>query len=93
MSLEELGKSEKAQNAKQNAEPFFKDLVNLLNENKKGPYVLGKEVSFADFIVAGFWFFIKKMDRGDLFDWLMSHDASFPEHMKACQKWFERDDH
>jgi glutathione S-transferase len=92
MSLEELGKSEKAKTAWEDAEPHLKELKAVLTENKDGPYVLGKEPSFADFIVGGFFVFVKKVDRGDLYDRLMSYDSSFSEHMKACQKWFERDD-
>ena len=95
MSLSELAKSEKAgENAWKNAEPGMKDLKSLLNENNDGPYILGKEVSFADFVVTGMWAFLKLLDKnGDLYDRAMKFDPSFSEHMNACQKWLERDDH
>ncbi|KAK3707824.1 hypothetical protein LTR37_011826 [Vermiconidia calcicola] len=94
MSLEELGKSEKAgENAWKNAEPHMNELKNILNENKDGPYVLGSSPSFADMIIAGLWVFVKKLDNdGDLYDRGMKFDPSFSEHVKACQKWVERDD-
>lgn len=92
MSLDELSKSDKAgENAWKNAEPALKAIKDLLHEDESGPYVMGKEVSFADFVVGGLWAFMKKLDKGDLYDRLMSTDASFPEHWKAVEKWFEKD--
>lgn len=94
MTLPELAKSDRAgENARQNAAGFMQQLEAILNENREGPYVLGKEPSFADLIIGGFWVFAKKLDQdGDLFDRGMQFSPAFPEHFKAVQKWFERDD-
>lgn len=93
MPLHEVAKSEKAgESAWEAAEPLLNDLKSIVNEDQQGPYVLGQEPSFSDLIIAGFFAFEKKVDRGDLYDRLLAYDASFPELVKACQKWFERDD-
>lgn len=93
MSLEELAKSEKAgEQAWKGAQPHLEALANVLKE-KTGPYVLGQDVGFADFVVGGLWVFIGKLDHeGDLFVRAMEFDPIFAEHWKAVQKWFERDD-
>lgn len=94
MPLPELAKSDRAgENAWKNAEPHLTELKNILNEVKSGPYVLGEEVSFPDFIIAGLWHFVKLLDdNGDLYDRGMKIDASFPKHVEACQRFFEKDD-
>ena len=92
MSLQELARSDRAgENAWKNAEAGLGELKGILNENTEGPYVLGKDVGFADFVIAGLWKFVKKLDDGDLYDRAMKFDPSFPEQVKACEKWFERD--
>lgn len=93
MPLPEFAKSDKGgENAWKNAEPHFAKLKDILGE-KSGPYVLGEEVSFADFIIAGYWDFVRKTDEtGKNFPRVMKIDKSFEEHYKACSKWLERDD-
>ncbi len=91
MSLEELGKSDKAKNAWENAKAPLQELKKLLTENE-GPYVMGKEASFSDFVVGGMFTFVKRLDKdGDLYDRMMSTDPSFPAHVEATKKWFEKD--
>ena len=93
MPLAELAKSDRVgENAWKSAEPGLQELRTILNENE-GPYVLGKEPSFADFAIAGLFRFVQLLDRGDLYDRLMGYDKAFPEQFKACGKWFEREDH
>lgn len=92
MPLAELARSEKARNAWQNAQPVLQEIAKLLRENDKGPYVLGDEPSFADFILAGFWRFMELLDQnGDLYGRIVQVDSSFSEHYEACKKWMERD--
>jgi glutathione S-transferase len=58
--------------------------------------VLGDEVSYADFVLAGFWAFLKRLDKdGDLFGRVMGFDegGAFRRHWEACQPWLERDDY
>ncbi|KAK5168170.1 uncharacterized protein LTR77_006738 [Saxophila tyrrhenica] len=96
ISLPELGVSDKAKGAWEEAKPKMEELRQVLTE-KEGKYVLGDEVSFADFVVAGFWVFMKKVDQGgdkggDIFGNVMGFDDAFPRHMEACSKWLERED-
>lgn len=94
MELADLAKSEQAgETAWKNAEPALEKIKALLCEDESGPYVLGKEASFADFILAGAWRFYERMDKdGDLLGRIMKFDESFPRHHEACKKWLERDD-
>jgi hypothetical protein len=59
-----------------------------------GPFVLGGEASYADFVLAGFWAFLKKLDQGgNLFGRIMGVDEAFGRHWEACQPFLERDDY
>ncbi|KAK5120687.1 hypothetical protein LTR85_006045 [Meristemomyces frigidus] len=95
MSLEDLAKSDKGgENAWKNAHAPMEELKAILHEHDDGPYVMGEQVSFADFILAGLWRFVQLLDEdGDLFERGMKFDESFPRHYEACKKWLERDDH
>jgi glutathione S-transferase len=93
IELVDLARSERAGEAAwEGAEGGWKDLVAILGEN--GPFVLGEEASYADFVLAGLWAFFKKLDKdGDLFGRVMGVDEAFGKHWEACQPWLERDDH
>lgn len=94
MGLPDLAVTNEAQHAIRNARPHLYGLKKVMTENKRtgeGPFVLGKEPSFADFVVAGAFSFLKDLDRlGDLFDPIVCSDPVFEEHWKACQPWLER---
>jgi glutathione S-transferase len=94
MTLDELARSEKGGEAAwENAKPSIQEIVAILHEHGKGPYVLGETASYADLILAGYWAFLKKLDKGgDVFGRLMKSDEVFPKHWEACQKFLERDD-
>lgn len=94
MPLAELAKSDRAGEAAwKNAEPHLNEIKEILSENGDGPYVLGKEPSFADFIIAGFWDFLRRLDQdGDVFERVMKFDESFRRQWDACGKWLEKDD-
>jgi glutathione S-transferase len=95
IELVDLARSERAGEAAwEGAEGGLKDLVAILGENGGGPFVLGEEASYADFVLAGFWAFMKKLDKeGDLFGRVMGVDGAFGRHWEACQPWLERDDY
>jgi glutathione S-transferase len=95
IELVDLARSERAGEAAwEGAEGGWKDLVAILGENGGGPFVLGEEASYADFVLAGLWAFFKKLDKdGDLFGRVMGVDEAFGKHWEACQPWLERDDH
>lgn len=95
MTLSELAQSDKAGEAAwEKAKPGIEEIITILHEHEDGPYVLGKTPSYADLILAGFWAFAKKLDKGgDVFGRGMSLDEAIPKHWEACQKFLERDDH
>lgn len=94
MPLQELAKSARAgEVAWQGAEEGMVQLKGLLGENPEGPYIMGNEPTFADFILAGFWRFMERLSKGgDLSERFMKFDKSFKEHREACQQWLERED-
>ena len=95
VELVDLARSEAAgEVAWEGAEGGLRDLVGILGEHAGGPYVLGEEASYADFVLAGFWVFLKRLDKeGDLFGRVMGVDGAFGGHWEACQPWLERDDY
>lgn len=61
--------------------------------SSSGPFVMGDEVSFADFVLAGAWSFLKDLDRqNDLFGRIMDLHPEFRAHWEACQPWMEKND-
>jgi glutathione S-transferase len=94
MTLDELARSEKGGEAAwEEAKPGIQEIVAILHEHEEGPYMLGETASYADLILAGYWAFLKKLDKGgDVFERLMGADEAFVKHWEACQKFLERDD-
>lgn len=91
MSLQDIYKSDKAgENAWKSAEPAIDDLRKLLGE-KEGPYVAGRTITYGDFILGGFWMFLKKIDEAGLFDRILACDRAFLDHWEAVKVYFERD--
>lgn len=94
MPLAELAKSDKAKSTWRNAEIPLNSIKKILHEHDDGPYVMGKQASFADLILAGFWRFMQKLDdHGDLTGRIMGWDPSLEAHQQACEQWLQRDDH
>ena len=94
MPLDELEKSEKGgENAWESAAPPLSKLAELLKENG-GPFFRGETVSYADFIVVGFFQCLKRLSYDDdMFGRAMQIDPSFLVLYKACAEWLKRDDH
>lgn len=57
----------------------------------EGPFVLGKEVSYADFVVVALFECMKRCDPPG-FERLMAFDKSFKGLHEACEEWLKRDD-
>jgi glutathione S-transferase len=95
VELVDLAKGESAgEKAWEGAEVGLKELVAILRERDGGPFVLGEKASYADFVLAGFWAFLKKLDKGgDLFGRVMGVNEAFGRHWEACQPWLEREDY
>jgi hypothetical protein len=73
----------------------FKDLEPLagfMNETA-GPFIEGTEVSFGDFRIVSFLFFLKRIQLED-FERLMAHPNAKPlvQQFEACAQWFSKDD-
>ncbi len=91
MTLDELEKSEKGgEKAYETATPHLKELAELLNETK-GPYFMGETVSYADFVIVGFFQFARRAGEDDIFPRIMQIDPSFPALYEACGEWLQRD--
>jgi glutathione S-transferase len=94
MSLQDLARSELAGEAAWTAaSEGLMQLQRLLAENMAGPYIMGADSGFADFVLAGMWRFVQLLDRdSDLFGRLIGYDENFARHFAACDKWLQRDD-
>lgn len=65
-------------------------VADLLRKNG-GPFFLGPQVSYADFIFVGFLHFLKRVDSS-LFDRFVSLDPTFTRVYDASREWLEKDD-
>ncbi|KAH6633921.1 hypothetical protein B0J18DRAFT_414743 [Chaetomium sp. MPI-SDFR-AT-0129] len=71
------------------------EATTLLKENGDGPFFLGKEISYADFVWAGFLLFSKRARPG-LLDDILARSGDAEAHLallKALEPWTERDGH
>ncbi|GME45297.1 putative glutathione s-transferase [Neofusicoccum parvum] len=91
MPLDELEKKQDPEKTWAAAKGSIEKLATLLKKND-GPYVLGNEVSYGDFIIVGLLQFAKTVGQ-DVYDRIVAHDKAFEDLYKACAKWLERDDH
>jgi glutathione S-transferase len=64
----------------------------IVSEHQTGPYILGEQASYADLILAGYWRFLERLDKGDVFERCMAYDESLRKQYEACRKWLERGD-
>lgn len=63
----------------------------MLREDGLGPFFMGKEPSYADFVLVGF---MKMFERiGQLEMILLVDKEAFGEVWEASQPWLEREDH
>lgn len=81
------------ENAWKAAEPGFAALKEFLASNKKdeGPFILGSQVCYADFIIASMLESTRRIGGG-LFERVVSYDDQLKELHEACKEWYERDD-
>lgn len=71
-----------------------RQIVELLWREEGGPFFLGKEVSYADFVFVSFLHFVRRVDReGDVFERVLGLDdkGGFERLYEACKVWLERD--
>lgn len=95
ISLEDLAKykGEESWQAGEAPGGSFGKLKDELQKHKKddGPFVLGSKVSYGDFIIAGFFECVERVDK-TLYDRLIGYDESFKSLHEVCRPWLERDD-
>ena len=90
MPLDELEKSEKGgETAWKNLSEPLGEIAGLLKKSS-GPFFLPSGISYADFVVAGFWRFLEKGDKMVL-NRALSQDPVFKAHYQACLPWLERE--
>jgi glutathione S-transferase len=88
MSLDEFAKG--ADKAFEDVKPHVKTVSALYQENADGPFLLGQDVSYADFYVLGF---LRMMDRLGVADkfWNMDGGIELKKAYEAAAKWFEHE--
>ena len=93
MSLDDLEKSEKGGEAawKAIAEPLS-EMADLLKQNG-GPFFMGRQASYSDFIVVGFLQFMRRVGEEDVFGRMVKMHPELSELYEACGEWLKRDDH
>ncbi|KAK7734351.1 hypothetical protein SLS57_000044 [Botryosphaeria dothidea] len=91
MSLDQFEKEKGGEQAWAAAKEPLEKLAALLKKTD-GPYFLGDQVSYADFIIVSLLRFAKVL-RQDVFERIIAHDKAFDDLYRASAKWLERDDH
>ena len=61
MPLDQLAREKGGQSAWDNAKPHFDEVTKMLKEDGSGPYFMGEEVSYADFVWGGFLIFLQRI--------------------------------
>lgn len=74
---------------KQTQEPL-KEVADLLKKHE-GPFFLGENVSYADFIFVSMLHFVKRLDE-QVFQRLVSSDAAISRVYEASREWFAKED-
>lgn len=68
-----------------------KDLTAFINETE-GPFVRGKEVSYADFYIVSSLKFFKRIDEEQLYNRLLEGQETLLKLLEASAQWLEKDD-
>lgn len=93
MSFADASRPEVIEKAWEGAEKGIKELSELLKLHSSGPYFLGEEVSYADFVVVAWLQFLQRIDKGGLFERFVTYDREgFLGLFEACAQWLDRDD-
>ncbi|KAK5166664.1 uncharacterized protein LTR77_008208 [Saxophila tyrrhenica] len=92
-SVEQWEKDEGGEKGWKAAQPGLEAVKAELNRHKRdeGPFVLGGTVSYGDFLIAGFFEWLRRADAS-LYERYVRYDESFKKHREACEPWLARDD-
>lgn len=88
LKLSELEKGE--EQMWKDAEPMLKEIGAVLRENEGGPFVLGEEISYADFVLVGMMQFLQRLGDG-IYERLVGVEPVFGRLYEACKGLVERD--
>ncbi|KAL7930689.1 hypothetical protein V8C35DRAFT_132466 [Trichoderma chlorosporum] len=89
MSLEELESRYGGEVAWSAATPSLKRLADVLNSNSSGPFFLGDEASYADFVIVGFFEWCRCVGD-DVFERILSVDPALGLLYSSCEVWLKR---
>jgi len=89
MSLDEYA-AKNTDQAWEDAKPFVKEVAGIYGEHAEGPFLMGNQVSYADFMVVGM---LRMLDRLGVVDKIFAMDGGdkLKEVYEASAKWLERD--
>lgn len=92
MPLDELEKAKGGPQAWEAAKPGLDELDVFLKEHKKddGPFVLGSEVCYADFVIAALMESLRRIGP-DLYEGFAEGRDELRALHEACGRWMERD--
>ncbi|MBA7490072.1 hypothetical protein ES702_00606 [subsurface metagenome] len=94
MPLSKLAETKDGDVAYNGAKPHLEEVTAMLKEVASGPYFLGQEVSYADFVWAGFLIFMKRIGD-DVFEKVLETSGDGNVHQNllvGVKKWSARDD-
>ncbi|KAL9614581.1 MAG: hypothetical protein Q9167_000950 [Letrouitia subvulpina] len=92
MPLDQLEKEQGGDSAWEEARPVIEEVGKLLKA-EGGPFILGKTVSYADFMLVSALHMFKRVDQALLYDRMVSIEPAFELLYNASKAWLERDDH
>jgi glutathione S-transferase len=94
MTLDELEKTKGGEPAWEAAKPGLRELEDFITSQKRdeGPFILGSEVCYADFIIAGMMEAVRRIGD-DLYDKFLevAGGGGIQAIHQACQKWVADD--
>ncbi|KAK4693882.1 hypothetical protein P7C71_g3598, partial [Lecanoromycetidae sp. Uapishka_2] len=91
MPLSQVAREQGGEEAWKGAEPAFNKIGELLRE-QGGPFIMGKIVSYADFVIVSVLHFIKRIDE-KIFERVVQIEPALKELYDASREWLKRDDY
>jgi glutathione S-transferase len=94
MTIEEYLAKHPAEESFQAAEQYLRNVTGLLKENELGPFLMGREVCYADFVWGGFLLFFKVMGE-DVWERFLKATGDAKVHLdflEALEPWTKKVD-
>ncbi|KAL8996890.1 MAG: hypothetical protein Q9169_003701 [Polycauliona sp. 2 TL-2023] len=88
--LDQMDKELSGEKQWEEARPVLREIAALVEE-RGGPFVHGREVSYADFIFVGALSLFKRLGEG-VFERLVEMEPVLGALYEASEKWLEKDD-